>query len=76
MRGVVFSLRLIIPGVALAIIGAGMLGSKELASAGWRFLIVGPILALVGVYFLIRTMQDSGEKGNIDDAGSPDKHRE
>ena len=77
MRGVVFSLRLIIPGVALAVVGAAMMGSKELAaSAGWRLLIGGLILALVGVYVLIRTMQDSGKKGNVEGAGSPDKNRE
>jgi hypothetical protein len=76
MCGVTFALRLIIPGVILAVVGGSKMSSKEWATSGWRLLIVGPILALVGVYVLVRTMQDSGAKEKIEDAGFPDKRRE
>jgi hypothetical protein len=76
MRGISFSLRFIIGGVVLAGVGATMLGNKDMGSAGWRILIGGTIAALLGVFLLIRTMQDSGEKEQSEGAGPPDKHRE
>ena len=59
VRSTMLGLRLLIAGVLLTVLGLALRWEKDMADAGWRLVIAGPLAVAGGLFILIRSRSAS-----------------